>query len=123
MGHHRAERRGRRRPSSGPRTPTQRQPYAGKRVAGRDDAVESAAPVLECLAGAAGARALACYAELDTPTQETPAVRAASDGPLASVVTTGTHYFDLDATAELPLLGAGRRQAEGREARRPSRVR
>ncbi len=106
MGHHRAERRGRRRPSSGPRTPTQRQSYAGKRVAGREDAVESAVPVLECLPEPL-APELSLYAELDTPTQETPAVRAAADGPLASVVTTGTHYFDLDSTAELPLTGAG----------------
>ncbi len=100
MGHHRAERRGRRRTTSGPR-PSGRQAYAGKRVAGR------AADVPEPIAPEPVAPELALHTELDTPTQETPAVRLAAEGPLASVVTTGTHYFDLDATAELPLDAAG----------------
>ena len=119
MGHHRAERSGRRRPSSGPRTPSRREPYAGKRVAGRADAVEPAEAVLES-APLPVAPELTLLAELDTPTQETPAVRAAADGPLASVVTTGTHYFDLDATAELPLTSAagGKRKAVKHAGRR-----
>jgi murein DD-endopeptidase MepM/ murein hydrolase activator NlpD len=112
MGHHRAERRGRRRTTSGPRTSNRREPYSGKRVASRPDEPEVLADHTETTAqptarttaqptAQPSAPELALFAELDTPTQETPAVRAG-------------------ATAEIPASGsiAGRRRAIKHAGRR-----
>jgi murein DD-endopeptidase MepM/ murein hydrolase activator NlpD len=107
MGHHRAERRGHRRTTSGPRTSDRREPYSGKRVAGRE-AAPVAAEVLETVAAVETAETgtpepeLALFAELDTPTRETPAVRAM-----------------LATTVEIPLAtSGGKRRAVKHAGRR-----